>query len=306
MRLAALIFFLSAMVSQAIMIPARSISVDSNTVAFPSERLQEVLNDLGQKVYAWINPTNGITQAAGDLRWMAHNNYDAITIGTNASGKLYWMNPSNSIDSAQLKTGAVSYSKLSCATDTVVNGAVSNIPTSAAVYTCAENTTKLYVETNYFMAVYSITSGAAIATFVPNTWTQRLFNTVYTNTMTNCVSLSSNTFLVVPGTYYVRVSVPAMGGINRCVLYDRTTTNILLVGSIAAGSSGETRSRINGRFTITGTNVLAIDHICSTNSAMGQYLDMGWGNSTNVIGGYTNVYNNLRSIYSEFELFKIK
>jgi hypothetical protein len=60
---------LAAISSRGATIPARSISVDTNAVAFPSGQLQTILNDLGQRVYSWVNPTNGITQAAGDLRW---------------------------------------------------------------------------------------------------------------------------------------------------------------------------------------------------------------------------------------------
>lgn len=317
MKYLCLILVLAAQLAAGATIPARSISVDTNTVAFSSDRLQPVLDYLGTQVFAWTNPSNGITQAAGDLRWMGISNYDGITIGTNASGRLMWMNPANSIGTTQITNGAVTFDKLAATTTNMADNSTNTLPTTKTVkdYTdaaqasavaSAQGFVNLFAETNYFMAVYSVTTGTAVASFPANVWTQRMFNTVYTNTMENYVSLSSNNFIVSPGTYYVRASSPSGPGIHRIVLYNRTTGAMVIPGEVNLQSTSHGRSALQGRFSITSTNILAIDHYNTAASVMGYAAATGWGNQTNIVGGVTNIYSNINMVYSEFELWKIK
>jgi len=310
-----ILFLMLAGSIQAATIPARSISVDTNTVAFSSDRLQPVLDWMGTRVFAWINPTNGITQAAGDLRWLGISAFDGTTITTNASGQLVCV----------ITNGAVTFLKLGCVTSNFSAGSTSEVSSvamaktyidsgDAAVVDLTQGLTQgfisLFAETNYFMAVHSVTSGTAIAKFPANVWTQRIFNVVYTNTMPNHVSLSSNNFIVAPGTYYVRASSPTAGdgsaALHQICLYNRTTGTVVLPGTLEYAGAASPNSTLCGRFTIASTNTLAIDHLNTGANSMGHPSTTGWSNKTNVLGGVTNVYFNINIVYSRFELWKIK
>lgn len=109
-----------------------------------------------------------------------------------------------------------------------------------------------------------LATGTDSATLSPtNNWLTRVINTVKTNEITGA-SLSSNQITLLSGTYFIMASLPAYVTSNhKGRLYNITDSSTEVQGTTEhAWNNGYTTTHtfINGRFTLSGTKVLEIQH----------------------------------------------
>lgn len=120
--------------------------------------------------------------------------------------------------------------------------------------------------------------GASLA----SAWQTRALNTIITNTIGGS-ALSSNTFSLPAGTYYIDADAPAhqVEG-HRAALYNITDGVYVLLGTTArsrqtSSTDGSSTSTIRGRFTIAGTKVFEIRHYTSNaqSNGLGSFAGSG-------------------------------
>lgn len=124
--------------------------------------------------------------------------------------------------------------------------------------------------------------GAASAT----TWNQRTLNTVRTNEISGA-SVASNQISLPSGTYFILASSTVHGtqvSGNKMRLYNVTDGTTILQGQ--SGSFDSTMSVLSGRFTISATKTVEIDHY-TTSARVSDGLGPAAGAGANEV--YTNV-----------------
>lgn len=123
-------------------------------------------------------------------------------------------------------------------------------------------------------------SGTAGGTSTAGSWQLRTLNQALTNEIVGA-SLGSNQVTLPAGTYEVDAWATGVNiGAHQLRLYDTTATAAVLVGMNAAtGSAGiTTAARVCGRFTLTATSVLQLEHRCgSTQATTGFGVATSWG-----------------------------
>ncbi len=140
-------------------------------------------------------------------------------------------------------------------------------------------------------------SGVAGGTFNSGSWVTRNINTEVIDSGNLC-SLSANRMTLSGGVYRCDISVPAYlvsTHISRLRNISNSTT--LLTGTAEYSSVGvQSRSRILGQFTITGTTgqLLEVQHICGASSA------------TFGLGAAGSVADNVPNIYTTAEFTRIR
>jgi hypothetical protein len=126
------------------------------------------------------------------------------------------------------------------------------------------------------------TSGTAGGTFTSGAWQTRTLNTVKANNISGA-SLGSNQITLPAGTYFIQAAAPANQVNDNCLkLYNITDLADVVIGrganSSSSGGYASPESTIWGRFTITGTKVFELRHICaSTESTDGFGRARGFG-----------------------------
>lgn len=125
-------------------------------------------------------------------------------------------------------------------------------------------------------------------TFTSGAWQTRTLNTVKTNEIVGA-SLAANQVTLAAGIYEIDASAPA-GAVNshQAKLYNVTDAVDLLIGTTEytdAGTYVMLDSRVRGRFTITATKVIELQHRCQTTRATN-----GLGSAANLA---TEVYAEL-------------
>ncbi len=130
-------------------------------------------------------------------------------------------------------------------------------------------------------------------TFTSGAWRTRTLNTE-TDPDEIC-TLSSNQFTLDAGTYIIRATAPAYRvGMHQTRLYNTTGSTTLLTGTsekIVTGYSSphQTRSVLSGRFTVTASQVLELQHYCTTT-----FASQGFGWPANIT----------TEVYTEVEIWK--
>jgi hypothetical protein len=96
-------------------------------------------------------------------------------------------------------------------------------------------------------------------------WTNRVLNTTIYNTISGA-SLASNVISLPAGTYDIDASMPTSSCQHfQGALYNQTASAFVVVGtSELSASNTQTRSFIQGRFTLATTSSLAIRYYCSS------------------------------------------
>ena len=132
-------------------------------------------------------------------------------------------------------------------------------------------------------------------TFTQETWTQRNLNTEWTD-VDSIVTISSNQFTLIPGTYVIRWRAPAYQVKNHITrLYDVTGTAVVERGQnqrAEAGALEFNHSVGTASFTITASNTYKLEHYCEqtkTTTGLGRQ---------NTLAGETEVY-------TAIEIYKI-
>lgn len=126
-------------------------------------------------------------------------------------------------------------------------------------------------------------AGTAGGSFNSGSWINRDLNTELTNTIAGA-SLVTNLMVLPAGTYHIRSSAPAFAcNRHQTRLFDQTNTATILIGTsewaeLIGGVLIQTRSWIQGAFTLSGTASLRIDHQCSqtrSTEGLGFPADLG-------------------------------
>nr|WP_315401796.1 hypothetical protein [uncultured Duganella sp.] len=119
------------------------------------------------------------------------------------------------------------------------------------------------------------TQSATILT--ANSWSQRILNTQVFNSIAGS-SLGSDTIILPPGTYQCDISAPTLNSSgHRLRLYNVTAASNLIMGlSHYTFSTNVTeRAFLKGRFTLTATSTLRIDHFSQANTYGGSSSGSG-------------------------------
>jgi len=134
------------------------------------------------------------------------------------------------------------------------------------------------------------TNGTSGGTFTNGAWRTRDINTTNTNTINGC-SLSSNQITLAAGTYLIKAKVPAYQvNSHKGSLYNTTDASYTLYGTSESAGNGAydpTHSFIEGIFTIAGSKVFEIKHICQSSISTNGF---GLANSFSVPEIYTQIY----------------
>lgn len=111
-------------------------------------------------------------------------------------------------------------------------------------------------------------SGTGGGTGSNSTWQTRVLNTTVTNEISSA-SLSSNQVSLPAGTYYAKARSPYnnANANHKARLRNVTDGSTLLVGSSAYNSAGsqQTDSLVEGRFTLSGTKTVELQHWTTSN-----------------------------------------
>ena len=132
---------------------------------------------------------------------------------------------------------------------------------------------KTYVDTrSSYVKVSDVkTSGTAAGGFTQDVWQTRILNTEDSDDDGVC-SLSSNQITLAAGTYECRISAPGFHvGKHKVRLQNITGGTTLLIGTsefcYISGNVSQSRSFMNGKFTIVASQALEVQHRCNTTRA---------------------------------------
>lgn len=122
-------------------------------------------------------------------------------------------------------------------------------------------------------------AGTAAGTFTAGAWQTRTLNTIATNEISGA-TLTSNEVSLPAGTYEVDATSPAYNvGRHKARLYNVTGTAVLVVGAsdfAPGGSYGQ--ARVRGRFTLTSTSSVRLEHRCdATQASNGLGVESNYG-----------------------------
>ena len=188
------------------------------------------------------------------------------------------------------------------ADNTVTNAKIARAGTSGQVLTSAgtgADVTWATPSTNF--SSYAIfqdekASGTAGGAFTSGAWRTRDLNTTVANTDTTNITLGTNQFTLLTGSYLIRWGAIAYEVLNhQSRLYDVTGTAAVDYGSTdRMSTNGETQTTSAGSARVTvaaspGTNIFSIEHRCDTTNADGF--------------GKSNSYGNVQ-VYVTVEIFK--
>lgn len=125
------------------------------------------------------------------------------------------------------------------------------------------------------------TSGTNGGTFTGGSWQTRVLNTIVANAE-SILTLASNRITLVAGTYRVLAFAPVYAVDNhQLMLFNVTANTPLLYGQsqFASASNGVGNSALlTGRFTVSGTTVIELQHQCHTTQATyGLGVNTGFG-----------------------------
>ena len=118
--------------------------------------------------------------------------------------------------------------------------------------------------------------GTVAQSLSSGSWTKRELNIVKTNEITGA-SVSSSTMTIPAGSYYISCSAPAdQCDLHKLRLQNTTDGTTLLVGVNADDGGGNTTlATMNGRFTLSGSKSIELQHRVSTSGTGGVACTFG-------------------------------
>lgn len=145
--------------------------------------------------------------------------------------------------------------------------------------------------TGYILIQEQQTQGTDAGGFTSGAWRKRALNTTLHN-VGGYASLASNQITLGAGTYQVNVWATAyLVESHQLRLYDTTNATVLVVGNsnYANAATLIDKAFLTGRFTLSGSCVLELQHICLTTKA------------TNGFGGNANFTT---EVYASVEIHR--
>ena len=126
-------------------------------------------------------------------------------------------------------------------------------------------------------------SGVDGGASVSGSWETRDITTEVEDTANIC-ALAANQFTLQAGTYRILASAPNyQGGTHQIRLYNVTDGTLELLGASAWDGNitgAQTKSLLNGRFTIAGAKVFEVQHrVAASQAANGHGIGLDWGNN---------------------------
>ena len=143
--------------------------------------------------------------------------------------------------------------------------------------TCSGTATGFGLFTKYAIIADQKSSTTAGGTFTTGAWRTRDLNTEIADP-DGIVSLNSNQFTLVAGTYLVNASAPAHRVNNHQVRLRNNDDGIIYLGTTEWSHynyATTTRSFVSARFTIAASKAFELQHRCSTT-----YSSIGFGRTT--------------------------
>lgn len=119
--------------------------------------------------------------------------------------------------------------------------------------------------------------GTVGGSFSPGSWKTRDLTTLIHDSLADSVTLGSNQFVIPSGTYHIEASVPAYKvDAHKGRLADVTdfagtfgvTVKLGTTEKSGASDTTQTRSFIEGRFSVSRSTTLEIQHYCETENAV--------------------------------------
>lgn len=243
---------------------------------------------------AWSNSDNGGYLTGGDLGTVQSDIQSALANGAALNGVNSWS--ALQTFNAGVKPAYVILPLQTAAPTTSSNEGGLYVKTASSVdelfYRMESNGTEVQITKNgsvkgfFDSALVHIRDEKAAntdgGTFTSGAWQTRTLNTVKTNEITGA-SLASNKLTLPAGTYFAFASAPA--GIvqeHKIRLYNTTDASTVIAGQNAgAGSTGGSTfvpATLSGRFTLSGTKDLELQHRCGTTRATDGFgLKTNWG-----------------------------
>lgn len=131
-------------------------------------------------------------------------------------------------------------------------------------------------------------AGTEGGTFTSGSWQTRTLNTTKTNEISSA-TLSSNQISLPAGTYYIEASAPAYFlNAHQAKLRNVTDSTDVIIGTTERVATDTiSRSFVVGRFTLSGTKTLELQHRCQTS-----FPTSGLGTAANF--GVVEVYSEVR------------
>lgn len=179
--------------------------------------------------------------------------------------------------------------------DSVLKGSVGGVSFDSGLFAVVSGTTAFINSSKYINIQDQKASGTNGGTFTAGAWRTRDLNTIVVDE-TGLVSVGTNQITLPAGTYRIVVSCPALQ-VNRNLvrLQNITDAITLLFGQNAfSGASPDNTSVLailRGKFTITATKTIEVQHIAETT-----YATYGFG----VACGFGGV-----EVYTTVELWKV-
>jgi hypothetical protein len=157
---------------------------------------------------------------------------------------------------------------------------------SASVFLRGDNT---WAEAgdNFGSALFQVrdeqTSGTAAQSLSSGSWTKRDLNTVKTNEITG-VSVSSSTMTIPAGSFWAACTANTeQVGLNKIRLQNTTDGSTLIVGMNASAGTGIGQAVLYGRFTLSGSKSIELQHYVQTTNPGGAAV------SASVVEVYSDV-----------------
>lgn len=139
-------------------------------------------------------------------------------------------------------------------------------------------------------------SGSDAGTLTDGAWNVRALNTTAVNRIDG-VSLGSNRVTVPAGIYYIEASAPGSRiGSHMVRVYDFTNSETIMYGTsenAPTGTTTTTRSFVGGRFEVTQTTGLEIQHYATSTTSTAD-----GGDAANISG--------VNEVYTYMQLWQLK
>ena len=158
------------------------------------------------------------------------------------------------------------------------------------------------LDSSYLEIIDSKSKGTVGGSFSPGSWKTRTLTTTIHDSLATSVDLDNDQFVIPAGTYHIEASVPAFkvdghkGRLADVTDFAGTFGATVKLGTTEqSGNAGntQTRSFIEGRFSVSRSTTMEIQHYCETE------------NATDGLGARANFYI-VSEVYTNMKMWQIE